>query len=90
MADHENTPEEKLRKLGRSLRQGWTKLYPVTNKEMARVREAVREHWEQTHPAQSETEEAPPSSTSLAKTSRRSKTQSQSHKSQSHDHGHSH
>jgi len=38
--------EAKLRKLGKRLREGFTKKHPVSEKSIETVRNAVREEWE--------------------------------------------
>jgi hypothetical protein len=43
--DHTET-ERKLEKLAERLHDGWAKLHPVTEKELAGVHQAVREQWE--------------------------------------------
>ena len=84
MADESLKAAEALRKLGQRVQHGLTKLHPVTDQQMAKVREAVRQHWKQTHPAQDQSQEA------QAKSAVRPTKGQQRSKSQSHDHGHSH
>ena len=84
MADDSIQAAEALRKLGQRVQHGLTKLHPVTDRQMAKVREAVRQHWEQTHPAQEQGQTSHISSPAREKTKRQ-----QQSKSQSHDHGHS-
>ena len=45
MPEKKQTAEQKLRSLGKDLRAGWQRLHPVTNKELARVRDLVSEQW---------------------------------------------
>jgi hypothetical protein len=47
MAEDYTQSEAKLRKLATRLRRGWAKLHPATKKELAAVREEVREQWKQ-------------------------------------------
>ena len=94
MADQNRQLREKLRKLGRRAQQGWAKLHPVTEKQLAKVREAVIQQWDQTHAAQAKTETL---DQSAARSTQRRKRQAQGAKqhrahqdrSQSHDEGHS-
>ncbi len=46
MPNDQTDIERKLEKLADRLDDGWAKLHPVTEKELARVREAVRKQWE--------------------------------------------
>ena len=46
MPDDTTQSEAKLRKLAERLHRGWEKLHPVTEKELAAVRQVVREQWE--------------------------------------------
>ena len=93
MADQNKQVREKLRKLGRRVQQGWAKLHPVSEKQLAKVREAVMRQWDQTHPAHAKTEHLDQAEA----TSQRRKRQTQGSKqrraqqdrSQSHDEGHS-
>jgi len=47
MADDQTELEEKFKKVADRLHRGWAKLYPPTEKDLAAVQEAIREHWEQ-------------------------------------------
>ena len=85
MPDKKTKAAQALRKLGRQVQDGLTRLHPVTDQQMAKVREAVRQQWEQTHPAQDKSQTSQTASTTRPKT----KTKQQD-KSKSHDHGHSH
>lgn len=49
MSDPQSNAEDSLRKLGQRLRRGWERTRPVTQEEMEKVRQAVREQWEQEH-----------------------------------------
>ena len=92
MSKHDHSAEEKLRTLGQRLQQGWAKLHPVTDQEMAAVNEALEKQWEQTHQAdatKSQTEASPPT-TSLPSQSQQEqkpdKARAQDSESQDHDH----
>lgn len=84
MADENIKAAQALRKLGQRVQHGLTKLHPVTDRQMAKVREAVRQQWEQTHPGQEQSQSARTASATRQKTKRQ-----QQSKSRSHDHGHS-
>ena len=95
MADQNRQLREKLRKLGRRVQQGWAKLHPVTEKQLAKVREAVIHQWDQTHAAEAKTEnldqaEATPSRQRRKRQAQGAK-QHRAHqdRSQSHEDGHS-
>lgn len=85
MSEKKTKAAQALRKLGRQVQHGLTRLHPVTDQQMAKVREAIRQQWEQTHPAQDKSQSSQIVSTTRPKT----KTKQQD-KSKSHDHGHSH
>ncbi len=90
MSDEKTKAERALRALGRRVQHGLTKLEPVSEQHLAKVREAVRQQWEQTHPAQAQTESSQTVSPAQKKTKgqQRQQSQSQSHN-ESQDHGHS-
>ena len=90
----ENTQEAKaLRALARRVNQGLTKLRPVSQAHLVKVREAVRQQWEQTHPGHSPTQATDAGGQARQPAKAKSKTRSQSKpqsRDKSHDHGHSH
>lgn len=45
MPDRNTEAEDKLRKLGERLRQGWARQHPIPEKSLDTVRNAVREEW---------------------------------------------
>ena len=51
--------EAKLRKLGKRLREGFTKKHPVSEKSIETVRNAVREQWEKEQVAEPRKKPAP-------------------------------
>ena len=93
MSEDNTKAAAKLRKLGERVRAGWTKLHPVSEKQLASVRAAVRQQWEQEHAGKSpdkgpETvKRAQPTRGHSAQQARSTK---QKRQSKSHDHGHSH
>jgi hypothetical protein len=87
MPDKNLDAEKKLRQLGKRVRQGLAKLHPVTDQQMGRVREAVRQRWEQTQKSRAKTQS--PEATSTARCEPKHSRGQQQSKSQSHDHGHS-
>ena len=101
MSDEHRQAEAKLRKLGQRVRQGWAKLYPVSEQQLAKVRAAVRQQWEQTHAGQGKSKEQEAGHpahgtkahssqhTHRNKSRRQEKSPSRDHD-QGHDHGQSH
>ena len=93
MADDNTRAVRALRALARRVEHGLTKLHPVTEQQLAKVREAVRQQWEQTHPAraQAQSPETPRRARSKGQQQPQAKTEdhSQSHDT-SHSHGHGH
>ena len=95
MADQNKQVREKLRKLGHRAQQGWAKLHPVSEKHLAKVREAVMRQWDQTHATQAKTENLDQAEATPAAQRRKRQTQgskqrrAQQDRSQSHDEGHS-
>jgi hypothetical protein len=85
MAEENIKAIEALQKLARRVEHGLQRLHPVTDKELAKVREAVREEWSRTHKGRKQQA----SSQGSQKRKEREKTKEQQ-QSKSHDHGHSH
>ena len=84
MAEENIKATEALRKLGHRVQHGLTKLHPVTDQQMAKIREAVRQQWKQSHTASEQSQ----ISTTVPTVQQKTKRQQQD-KSKSHDHGHS-
>ena len=90
MSDELHQAEEKLRQLGRRVRAGLARLHPPTEQQMTKVREALRQQWEQTHREQPQTTASRSQSTAQAQTQLKKKSKSQTKsKDQSESHGHS-
>jgi len=90
MSDELHQAEEKLRQLGRRVRAGLARLHPPTEPQMTKVREALRQQWEQTHRKQPQQSASRAQSTAHTQTQPKTKSKSQSKpKDQSEDHGHS-
>lgn len=91
MPDENTKAEKALRALARRVQHGLAKLRPVGETHLAKVREAVRQQWAQTHPEQAPTAAANTSSLAQHPEKRKTPSQSQSPShDQSNDHGHSH
>lgn len=93
MSNDNTKAEAKLRKLGERVRAGWAKLHPVSEKQLAAVRAAVRQEWEQEHAGKlgakaSQSATQPPTARQESiQTARATKPKRPS---KSKDHGHSH
>lgn len=46
MADQNTDAEDKLKKLGERVREGWMQENPTTEKQLESVRDTIREDWE--------------------------------------------
>jgi len=88
MADDKTKAEKALRKLGQYFHRGLPKLHPMTDQQMSKVRDAVRQQWEQTHKGQAQNSASLTSSPSRSKTKQQQQTKSQS-EDHGEDHGHS-
>ena len=86
MDNEQSKAQKALRTLARRVEHGLTKLQPVSAAHLAKVREAVRREWEQTHQGQ---EAAPTTLPTKSKSKRQQQDKSSSHD-KSNDHGHSH
>ncbi len=84
MAEENRKAVEALRVLARRVEHGLQRLHPVTDRQLAKVREAVREEWSKRHKGQEQAK----SPRSLQKSQKKQKGK-QHDKSKSHDHGHS-
>jgi hypothetical protein len=46
MADQNTDAENKLKKLGERVREGWVKEHPTTEQQLESIRGTIREEWE--------------------------------------------
>ena len=46
MPDEKSNAEDKLRKLGQRVREGWAKKHPTSEKQIQIIRGVIREDWE--------------------------------------------
>lgn len=84
MSDETTKAKRALRRLGQRTQQGLTRLRPLDHRHVTKVREAVRQQWEQKQQAQTEAAKPATRSQSHSQTKRQLKS-----KDQSQDHGHS-
>jgi hypothetical protein len=84
MAEGNLKAAEALRKLARRVEHGLQRLHPVTDRQLAKVREAVRAEWSKRHKGQEQEKSSQTLQGSQEKEKRK-----QHDKSKSHDHGHS-
>jgi hypothetical protein len=54
MPEEKDSAAAKLETLGKYLREGWKKVYPVSEENLKKVNEAVQRQWEQRKQAQAE------------------------------------
>ena len=98
MSEDYSQTEAKLAKLSKRLHQGWAKLHPATDKDLAAVREIVTQHWKADQEISrriAESRRAKQSATTKTKAKQKrkskgakSRSQKPPNRSQSHEHGH--
>lgn len=93
MSDDNTRAAAKLRKLGEKVREGWARLHPVSEKQLAAVRAAVRQQWQQEHGSKSRVQSqrtAKQTQAAQDQTSAQAESKKTKRQSRSKDHGHSH
>jgi hypothetical protein len=95
MPDDTTESEAKLRKLAERLHRGWEKLHPVTEKELAAVRQVVRAQWEHEQQVRHRVEKAQKAAESTQtkpaaeqKKEKKAQEQERRQNDQTHKHGH--
>jgi hypothetical protein len=91
MSDEPQAAEAKLRQLGSRVRAGLARLHPPTPQQLAKIRAAVRQQWEEKQRAQAQTEGSQTASPTQKKAQRQTRQPGKSKsRDRSQDHGHSH